>query len=230
MTLLHSLASATLIMTPLILLFLLFTPLLDRKYAAIGRYALWILVMVGLCLPFVPFLPSPAIQIAVPIAAENPSEYMYMDTSDAAVFMEPEIVMGGTSAPEKYASANNSRPVVKNARFGPAAADIPKIILIVWSAGVLLALAFQTITHLSFSRFAGRWSEPETDPGVIKTFNDECSRMKIRGFIRLKRCKGIKAPMMLGFVKPAILLPYSLYDTEELTFIVPLWEGQNPQL
>jgi len=90
----------------------------------------------------------------------------------------------------------------------------------VWLAGVLLALAFQAVTHLSFSRFVGRWSEPETDPGVINAFNAECSRMKIRGSLRLERCKGIKAPMMLGFFKPAILLPYSLYDTEELTFIL----------
>ena len=221
MTLLHSLASATLIMTPLILLFLLLTPLLDRKYAAGGRYALWILVMVGLCLPFVPFLPSPAIRIDVPIAAENPPEYMY--AFDADILMEPEIAMGSASTTGKNASdasISGSRPAAQNARFRLSAADIPKTILIVWAAGVLLALAFQILTHLSFSRFAGRWSEPETDPGVVKMFNDECSRMNIREIIRLKRCKGIKAPMMLGFTKPAILLPYSHYDTEELTFIL----------
>jgi len=207
MTLLFSLVSATLIMTPLILLFLLLTPLLDRKYAAGGRYALWILVMAGLCLPFVPFRPYPAIHIAVPITVEKSPEYMY--TPDTVFSVEQGIVPGGTLTPEKYASGENSDSAVQKARFGLPAADIPKIILIVWLAGAMLALAFLTLAHLSFSRFAVRWSEPEADPGVIRAFNDECSRMKIRGAIRIKRCKGIKAPMMLGFIKPAILLPYS---------------------
>jgi len=145
-----------------------------------------------------------------------------MNIPDYAVFMEPEIVSGGISTPEQFASIGDSRPVqpAQHAQFRLPAIDIPKTILIVWLAGILLALAFQIHTHLSFSRFVGRWSEPETDPGVIKAFNDECSRMKIRASLRLERCKGIKAPLMLGFVKPAILLPYSNYDTEELTFIL----------
>ena len=96
MTLLYSLASATLIMTPLIMLFLLLTPLLDRKYAVGGRYVLWILVMAGLCVPFVPFRPFPAIQIDVPVAAENPPEYM--DTWYDAGSMETETVPDGASA------------------------------------------------------------------------------------------------------------------------------------
>jgi beta-lactamase regulating signal transducer with metallopeptidase domain len=184
---------------------LLLTPLLDRKYAAGGRYVLWILVMAGLCVPFVPFRPFPAIQIDVPVAAENPPEYI--TARDTAVSIEPEIIPSGTSTTGKYASIL-------------PALDIPKTILIVWLAGVLLTFAFQILAHRSFSRFAKRWSEPETDPDVIKAFNAECSRMKIRRIINLKRCKGIKAPMMLGFFKPAILLPYSHYDTEELTLIL----------
>ena len=218
MTLLHSLASATLIMTPLILFFLLLTPFLDRKYAASGRYALWILVMAGLCLPLIPFCPFPALQIDVPITTENLPEYLY--TSDAVVSMESEIIPDNASTSGKHVSMENSSSSEKTSRFGLSMTGIFKTILIVWLAGVLLALALQTFTHLSFSRFVRRWSEPETDPGVINAFNDECSRMKIRGDIRLKRCKGIKAPMMLGFTKPAILLPYSRYDAEELTFIL----------
>lgn len=218
MTLLHSLASATLIMTPLILLFLLLTPLLDRKYAAGGRYVLWILVMAGLCLPFIPFRPSPAIQIDMPIVVENLPEYMYI--SDAVGAVETEIVPGSTSTSGRYVFTENSRSTGKTARLGLSTTDVARTILIVWLAGVLLALAIQTFTHLSFSRFVERWSEPETDPGVINTFKDEYSRMNIRGIIRLKRCKGIKAPMMFGFTKPTILLPYSHYDTEELTFIL----------
>jgi len=43
--------------------------------------------------------------------------------------------------------------------------------------------------------------------------------MKIRGLIRLERCKGIKAPMLIGLMKPVILLSDSYYNAEDLAFI-----------
>jgi len=50
-TIVYAMASTTLIVTPLILLLLLFGPLLDKKFAAKSRRILWIAVMIGLCFP-----------------------------------------------------------------------------------------------------------------------------------------------------------------------------------
>jgi len=100
-----------LIVTPIILLILLSVPLLDKKYTAGGRYVFWILVMITLVLPFVSFLPAPAIEINVPIPAvrseavvseadvnvpfaEAPTQDFTLHTSDAYVVQPPGIVYG----------------------------------------------------------------------------------------------------------------------------------------
>jgi len=234
MTLLHSLASTTLIITPLIIILLLLTPLLDRKYAAGGRYLLWILIMAGLCVPFVSFIPRPAIQIDVPLITAIDYRLQPLNMPYSAVFAEPpEPRAVLNSAPiqstyidtENLATAVPAVPVISpppaSVKALPALPEIdtPRLILCIWLTGVFLALAFQVFNHLSFRRFAGRWSVPETDSGVMTVFNEECLRMKIRGIIRLERCKGIKTPMLAGFVKPVVILPDTYYSAEDLALI-----------
>jgi|GEM_PF-4601746 len=65
MTFIYSLASITLIITPLIILLLMLAPIMDKKFLAGGRHLLWIMIMAGLCLPFISFIHRPAIQIDV---------------------------------------------------------------------------------------------------------------------------------------------------------------------
>jgi len=100
MNILYSLASTTLIITPLIFLLLLLTPFLDKKYAAHGRYWLWIMIMVGLCAPFFSFIPRPAIQIDIPIP-------LYMAASVESARSDQRPVVSGRQASNLKRNADN---------------------------------------------------------------------------------------------------------------------------
>ena len=219
MTILNSLANITLIITPLILIFLLLMPLLDRKYASGGRYMLWIPIMAVLCLPFVPFIQHPVLQIDVPVPKAISYRLLSVNVLNDGVFMEP-------SQNNTYTGAENYESIVPAAAqermFDLSAVDFHKVILFIWLTGIFLSFAYHAVSYLSFRRFIVRLSVPENDTSVIKAFADECSRMKIRGAIsriRLERCKGIKTPILFGFIKPVLLMPESHYYTDELLLI-----------
>ncbi|MCL2084194.1 MAG: DUF4097 family beta strand repeat-containing protein [Oscillospiraceae bacterium] len=240
MTLLHSLASVTLTLTPIILLLLLLTPLFDRKYSAAGRHLLWIFVMAGLCLPLISFAPRPAIQIdlaahgllthlpqgddaSIPSYSTEPLNTPdELSVRDIQGGLEAQITQDYSGAPARasqdigdiFEPAGRAREPLR-----PPQIDAPALILFAWLSGVFLALAYHIGIHLSFRRFIRRWSLPVSDPGVIELFHAEAARMGISKAFLLKRCKRIKAPMLTGFIRPAVLLPGSRYDAEALRFI-----------
>ena len=216
MTLLYSLVSITLVVTPVIILILLATPLLDRKYASGGRYVLWILVMMALTLPFVSFIPSPAFQINMPVTINQPLPSA--DRPDFAAYTQPiplhtPNVAGGTAERNTFAEASvpihTESPVI----------GLANVILLIWLTGVVLSLAFQVKKYLSFVRFVRRWSVPESDPCIIAKFNDEASRMGIRKPPPLKRCRGVNAPMLAGIINPTVILADIDYDRSDLSLI-----------
>ncbi|MCL2855310.1 MAG: hypothetical protein FWE21_06795 [Defluviitaleaceae bacterium] len=67
MTLFYGVLSATLVTTPIILLILAATPFMRRLYAPNGRFVVWLVISAALMLPFIGFLPSPTVEIAVPL-------------------------------------------------------------------------------------------------------------------------------------------------------------------
>ncbi|MCL2752622.1 MAG: hypothetical protein FWE44_00560, partial [Defluviitaleaceae bacterium] len=72
MTFLFSFASTTIIVSAAIILILIATPVLDKKFAAGGRYFLWIVIIAALLfMPFASLVPRPTLEISVPIAIEQ---------------------------------------------------------------------------------------------------------------------------------------------------------------
>ena len=65
MTIIYSLARVTIVVTPVILVILLASPVFDRKYTAIGRYYLWLVVMAVMIFMLVR-PPTPVVQIDMP--------------------------------------------------------------------------------------------------------------------------------------------------------------------
>ena len=242
MILIFSIASATLIITPLIIILLLAMPFFEKKYTAGGRHILWILVMVCLCLPFVSFVPNPAIQIHMPIPNSAAADKTAQIVNPLVAGLENTLSFNnnvtegiapsieGSNLMENNPQLNNNQRITgNNAVISPSdqasdplrlpLADIFDIILFLWSAGIFISLAYHTVNHFSFKRFVRRWSVPESDTNNVIIFNDLVLSMGINNLIELKRCKGIKAPMLIGFIKPSVLLPALNYEAEDLEFI-----------
>jgi len=214
MNLIYSLASTTLISTIVIVGVLLSVPLLDKKYAVNGRYLLWIVIMATMMLPFVPLAQEPIFEVNMPVTVATHSPAA---VSSAPPVLSPNMENLPNTLPEILQEA--MRMVIPAAADYARTFDISEIILLIWLVGVVASVVFQVARHFLFRNFVRRWSVAETDPAIVKLLHDEMNRMDISKPMRLYRCKGIKAPMLIGLATPAILLTYAEYNDTDLSLI-----------
>ena len=237
MTFLSSLVSTTLILTPVICLLLLLTPLLER-FAPRSRCWLWMAVIVGLCVPFLSslsFLPRPVLQFDVAMPTVFDSAPQGLDGYGPAVppetlpapnyVLSPDnITVPGDITMYSYEDAEAGIPDAP-APLPKPPLTLPSInlltgLLLVWLVGICLSLIYHAASHLAFRRFIRRWSEPVAEEWVLAAFDSERARLGIGPGVRLERCKGVKVPMLLGFFKPVVLLPDPCCGAEDLGFVI----------
>ncbi|USF27820.1 hypothetical protein N510_002777 [Firmicutes bacterium ASF500] len=171
------------------------------------------------------------LRLAVPLPLMPQSERrapIQMDLPPAAVAPPAPVVPGdapgpapapGPKEPAASAPEASSRPDVQP----PAPARRPslspaQIALGVWLLGAAAFLAWTGAAHLRFLRWLRRWAAPVTGGEAIAAFNQLGDRLGLDRRPRLLVCQGLKAPMLAGLLRPAILLPPGALSGEELGF------------
>ena len=243
MTMLYSLASTTLILTPVIVVLLLVMPFLDKKFAANGRYLLWVIVMVALMLPFATVVRRPRLEINVPIVTQSTVEVAppaVNEVPSGGVTHNMPFVVEPPEVPTEQVQNNavseihvTDSVIMDGVNDGVFAFDaevvdaspvlnLPDarlVILLVWLAGAAVFAVAQGSKYFSFRRFVKRWGEEEVSPEVLELLRYEMEALGIRKHIRVCRLKGINAPMLVGIFSPVILLNHGLYGAEDLSFV-----------
>ena len=59
-------------MSALALLYMFLTPFLTKRYSAAGRYYTWLVIVVGLIIPFRPHFGNPVVKVPMPVRAAAP--------------------------------------------------------------------------------------------------------------------------------------------------------------
>ncbi len=177
------------------LLYMAFTPLLAKRYAAAGLYYAWLFFITGLIIPFRPQFSSAVVRIDI--------------TGSSTVPVIPP--WKGTPL---FSAASNTPP----AAFPP----IPwqQAAAVIWLAGMVMFLVRHITRHYRFLKITARWSEDITDMYTLALFQSLKSQMGIKQTIALQVCGSIGSPMLTGFVKPRILLPAADLAHDELRFIL----------
>jgi|HigsolmetaAR203D_1030402.scaffolds.fasta_scaffold01729_4 beta-lactamase regulating signal transducer with metallopeptidase domain len=182
-------------MSVLILAFLAATPMLEKRYAARWRYRAWMVIVLGLLIPFRLPLDAAFFQVDLPVP-EAGMERMI------PFWSEPE-------APAEFAG---SREHPAPWRHGWAGG--------IWAAGAAAAAACLAWGHWRFLRLTRRWSEEITDPRLLALFKELKTELGIARPVALKTCSCINSPMLTGLFRPAILLPPAVLAQEGLPFIL----------
>ncbi len=93
-------------------------------------------------------------------------------------------------------------------------------ISIVWLMGTILFLLYHSLVYLSFRVKIRRWSIFIKDHAILDEVYNLCSEMKIKGSIKVLSCNQVSSPMLLGFIKPCIVLPSKEFTREQYHFIL----------
>lgn len=183
-------------MSALALIYIAATPLLAKRYSATGRYYTWLVLVIGLLIPYRPQLRHAIFQVRVPGTAAN-LPVAPMGTGTTAAHLAPYI-------------APTVLPVI----------SWWQLAAVVWLTGSFLFLTYHVIRHTRFLNMTARWSKDITDEQTLDIFQSLKTQMHLFKPVGLKICDSIGSPMMVGFLHPCILLPNADFAADELRFIL----------
>ncbi len=180
------------------LLIMAFSPLLSRRYTAKCRYYLWAVVFVALLLPI-----RPQISVVLPEALRST--------------LPSNITDGGATL-----SPSANIPIF-GTMYVPNAAktqDWMQYAEVLWAIGVICFLAWHTFQHVRFLSSVKRWSENIEDTAMLELFTHTKSKLGLQDRIMIKSCACIKTPMLVGLLRPTVLIPQSSFLQDELSLIL----------
>lgn len=91
---------------------------------------------------------------------------------------------------------------------------------LLWVAGILCFLGWHLFHHLRFLSAVRRWSEYIKDSDILKQFVHTKVELGIRDRITIKSCACIQTPMVIGLLRPVVLLPQINIPPDKLPLIL----------
>ena len=211
--------STALIVTPIIILALILIPVLKRRFLPMGRYVLWIAIMIVLALPIAQILPEPAFEISIPMTfasspdASNTLEFANHTTQPTNIMQEQFTPPQNTST-LPLQSSPAPQPETFTLIYAELEPTIP-LFLIIWIVGSLVFFGYQIIKYAAFKRTALKACQPIYDP----LFDHIVAQMGISKKVLLIESSFATSPMLLGIFAPKVILPCADYSHSELELI-----------
>lgn len=199
-----TIATCTVTMSLVALLFMELTKKLLKRYSAKCLYYTWVILIIGLIIPFRPQFDVGFLNIPI----SRPSQIISNDSQSNLYPPVNSIVNDSdilSSIPQNTMNKN----------INPY-----QIILGIWAIGIALTLLYYIVRHVRFVRVIKRWSSDINDNEINSIFKRLMSEMKIKKTIGLTFCDSISSPMLIGFFKPVVLLPNLNLKTDELEMVL----------
>ena len=232
--LMTALLELTLPMAVVIAVLLAAGPLLGRRFTAKWRYWAWLLIAVRLLLPVGITLPQPVVtlpqpqgEFTYPVSREEPAP-----TEPAPVGDPIQVVPGaaendpyqqiktGTTAPTGP-STETPKPAEPAIIPTPAATrSIPVMEAVgwCWAAGTALFLLWQLGSYLVLRAKLSRSRRPLTDEAILAVLERESAAAGRQKPLPVYTA-AVGSPMIVGAIKPTLLLPEMELTAEQLSLV-----------
>lgn len=207
---------------PVIILLLLISPLLGKRYAPGLRCLLWLALAVRLVLPFnMPWQHAFHIDLFPAIQPQTGQTGWFLPN--------PAPALENESRPEseKQMTMPEQEARRKSVRIAPAA-----LLAAAWAAGTALFLLYHMGAYIHTLRRLRRWSKPVDDDEILDRFASVKRELSVRGKVGLYRSSKAACPLLAGFIRPCVILPESPLTTEQLDFMLrhELWHLKRGDL
>lgn len=187
-----SILEISLFTSPVILIIILLTPVLNKRYFAKWKYYIWMIIAIRLVIPFhinMPYqksifsIPS---QITTPITKNN-----------------------NTSVPINLYTQNSSINIT-----------LLDIISCIWLAGFTIFLFTNLFICFYYKRQIIQKGIYIKDNYILQQLSDLKDELHIKCKIHIIQYPDIASPMVTGFFHPVLILPDCQYKKKELFFIL----------
>lgn len=168
---------------------------LSKRYSAKWLYYSWLVIVLGFIIPF-----------------RYHPDIAFSRLNDAPTYVQK--ILTKDMVDMVNTTARMSQPSQK-----PWIIPWYQVCIYVWILGFLVALAYHGLMHYKFLKMIRRWGE-QPDMQMNDTLQKIKTNMGINMPVELKICPFISSPMMIGFIKPTILLPRTDFSSYQLSFIL----------
>jgi len=191
-------------MSAIILGVLVAITFVPKQFSPRLRYLAWVVILLGLVIPMRPFLGGSLLTIELPPALSMPSQVETIETNASTLQTTLDFTQGIQTG--QVATAGNAISLVS-------------VITIIWAAVALAIFAFHIWKYARFAKLIRRWGEGVHDTAVVEIFRTIKKEKGIKRNIGLKKCAFVSTSMLVGFIRPIVLLPDKDYETDELELI-----------
>lgn len=232
--LMTALLELTLPMALVIAVLLAAGPLLGRRFTAKWRYWAWLLIAVRLLLPVGITLPQPVVtlpqpqgEFTYPVSREEPAP-----TEPAPVGDPIQVVPGaaendpyqqiktGTTAPTgpSAETPKPAEPAITPTPAGTRSIPVMEAVGWCWAAGTALFLLWQLGSYLVLRAKLSRSRRPLTDEAILAVLERESAAAGRQKPLPVYTA-AVGSPMIVGAIKPTLLLPELELSTEQLSLV-----------
>ncbi|MCL2223482.1 MAG: M56 family metallopeptidase [Defluviitaleaceae bacterium] len=180
------------------------SPILSKHFNAKWKYWVWILIALRLVVPINFGLP----QFTAPAGM---SEVMAIQNMPVAELFAPLPIPS---------QADTTEPPVYSAHSLMESIAIYQVLFLVWFVGGIAFAAVQAARYFIVKRKILRWSAVPKRHEIDETISKLSMEMGINAAIFPMVNKGIASPMIMGLIRPVLMLPHEDYESNELTFIL----------
>ncbi|MBQ7915426.1 MAG: M56 family metallopeptidase [Firmicutes bacterium] len=216
----------------LILLIATITKIFGNKLGRKWRYVLWLVLAIRMLIPVDISIPTPVFTVELPPIEES----QVIESEDRATVVRPQ--SGTTSVGNSVTTTTpGTTPSPAPSPTTPSVTT-PSVVEpeLSWDWSMILSRAWNTLPWiwlagalLSAAWFLGgywyqrrtmlRWSYASQSQELWESFNHFYAHLAIAQPVELRICKRIASPMMMGLLKPVLLMPERNYGERELEYI-----------
>ncbi len=190
------------------------TPFLNKRYAAKWKYLIWIFL---------------ALRLLIPFGGTN-GQYVLDSAS------QPNAEMGtkskennadnptGTAMPYRRIvveiPAQMTTPIKASAEKNTASITLLDIVALVWIIGSLIFISVHLISYSHYKRQVRMKGKIIKEKHILSQIVQLKRELHIRRTVCVMEYDEAESPMIIGFIKPVLVLPKEQYNSEDLFFIL----------
>lgn len=193
---------------------ILLTPFLNRRYAAKWKYLIWIFLALRLLVPYSGANGQSIMDRVSQLKLQTISASEEHDSNNSTDVSTPyrRIVVeipAQMTAPIKASSENNHTGIT-----------MLDIVALVWITGSLIFIAVHLISYFYYKRQVIKKGKVIKEARILSQMLQLKRELHIRHPVCVMEYYEAESPMIIGFIKPVLILPKEQYSSEDLFFIL----------
>ena len=189
----------------------LLSPLLNKRYAAKWKYLIWIFLAVRL------LIPVGGVSGLREKNARSPVQSGFDISEDFGEDMEVDTLLPVRVVVE--IPPQMTSPIVTQSEKGTGITAL-YIAAWIWAVGGLIFLSVHIVSYLGYRRRLMAYGRIVDNTDLLNEINELKHSLRINRVVTVMKYPRAESPMMMGFIKPVLVLPKESYTDEELYFIM----------